>query len=273
MINNILFPTDFSAVAEQALKYAISLCDKCEAEIHILHVKQIPLTDPSFPADTFQNYVNEIEAFEKEKWNELEQKIIIPSGIKHTFHSVTGFVADEVVQFSDLNSIDLIIMGTTGASGLAEILIGSNTASVVGKTSTPLLVIPPSAGYAPLQHILYATDFSEPEYPAISRIIYFAEIFDAKLTILHVKTEFDRYFNSANHFLNKNKDNITREYTLIHLDDQDVFEAIDKFVNQEAIDLLVMAKHKRSFFDRLFHRSLSKRMAYHTKVPLLILNK
>jgi nucleotide-binding universal stress UspA family protein len=138
----------------------------------------------------------------------------------------------------------------------------------------PVLVIPKELSFNDFTRIVYATDYNEPEFPALMRLIYFAELFDCRLDVIHVKSDADRYFNAANHFFKKNKDKIS--YPNIHyieLEEGEVIEKINAYVAENSADLLVMAKHNRSFFDRLFHRSLSKKMAFHTKIPLLILVK
>ena len=122
MINKILIPTDFSDVANNALKYALELASKSKASVTLLHIRQIPLSDPSFPAETFQMYLNEIETFEKEQSEKLTETLLKPSGIPFEFCSATGFVGDEVVRITHEKNIDLIVMGTTGASGIAELL-------------------------------------------------------------------------------------------------------------------------------------------------------
>jgi len=274
MINAILLPTDFSDVANNALGYAVKLAEKCGAELHILHIKQIPIADPSFPAEAYQIYVDEIEKVEQEGVNKLKSSFIKESSAVCHFYSATGFVADEIMTFCKSQPIDLVVMGTTGASGLAELLVGSNAASVIGKSEVPVLVIPPNHNYKPIKHVMYATDFNEPELPAATRLLYFAELYDAKITVLHVKNDYDRYFNADNNYFLKNKERLSKHnITLIHEESDDVISTIDKYIDEHHVDLLVMAKHKRGFFDRLFHRSLSKRMAYHTKTPLLVLNK
>ena len=274
MINAILLPTDFSDVANNALEYAVKLSEKCGAELHILHIKQIPIADPSFPAEAYQIFIDEIEKVEQEGINKLKSSFIKDSSVVCHFHSTTGFVADEVMTFCKSHPIDLVVMGTTGASGLAELLVGSNAASVIRKSIVPVLVIPPNHAYKPIKHIMYSTDFNEPELPAATRMLYFAELNDAKVTVLHVKNDYDRYFNADNNYFLKNKESLAKHnITLINEESADVMSTIDKHVDEQHIDLLVMAKHKRGFFDRLFHRSLSKRMAYHTKTPLLVLNK
>jgi nucleotide-binding universal stress UspA family protein len=274
MISKIVVPTDFSAPAEQALNYAIELAKKTNASITLLHINQVAMVDASMPAETYQFLVKEIEEVTKEGMDKLAKNLLIPSGVAYTTETRYGFVSEEICEIAKKDEADLIIMGTTGASGAAEILIGSNTASVVAKSAVPVLVIPKDLNFKEYTRIVYATDYNEPEFPALMRLIYFAELFDCPLDVIHVKSDADKYFNAENNFFKKNKANIT--YPNIHyiqLEKGDVIQSINHYVEENHGDLLVMAKHNRSFFDRLFHRSLSKKMAYHTKIPLLVLVK
>ncbi|MCZ2141782.1 MAG: universal stress protein [Bacteroidia bacterium] len=274
MINSILVPTDFSPIANNALLYAIEFAKRCNANIHILHVKQVPLSDPNIPAEAYQMYIDEINKNEQDGIEKLKAAILIDANIKYTFHSAVGFVSDEVHSFTENNEVDLIIMGTKGASNLTEILIGTNAASVIGKTLIPALIIPPNFQFKPIKNILYATDYNEPEFPAFTRLVYIAEIFDASITVMHNKTDYDKYFNIESTFFNRNKEKLNYpNLKIVSQEQKDTLTAIDNWIDANKNDLVVLAKHNRSFFDRLFHRSLSKRMAYHTKIPLLILNK
>ncbi len=273
MINHILVPTDFSDVANRALKYALVLAEKCQATVDILHVKQVPLVDATFPMETYQLFIDEMNATEEEGVKKLKGTLLANTPVHFTFHSATGFVSDEVLMFAKAHQTDLIVMGTTGASGLAEILIGSNTASLIGKSEIPVLVIPADYQFKGVNQVLYTTDYNEPEFPAVSRLMFFVELFDAKLTVLHVKTEFDNYFNAEGNFFNKNKQHIAQSVEIINVENDNVMNAISNYLEGNSPDLVVIAKHNRSFFDRIFHRSLSKQMAYHTKLPLLVLHK
>jgi nucleotide-binding universal stress UspA family protein len=274
MITHILIPTDFSAVANNALSYAIDLAKKTGAQIHVLHVKHVPVMDASFPAETYQIYLDEIDKAAKMGMEELEKNILETSGVKYDLQTVMGFVHDELQHFVKRHDIDLIVMGTTGASGLQEIFIGSNAASVVSKSEVPVMVIPHLAKPSDFKHLLYASDYNEPEFPAVSRLIYFADLFHSKITVLHVKTEYDFYMNSERNFFKRNKDNISHhDITVVNMDKVETTDAINQLIDEKQVDLLVLAKHNRSWFDRLFHRSFSKRMAFHTKIPLLVLNK
>ena len=218
--------------------------------------------------------VKEIEDQTQDQFKKLEKEHLETSGIKYTCNSKYGFVADEICDFALQQEADLIVLGTTGASGASEILFGSNASSVVSKTQIPVMVIPKGSTYKDLTRIAYATDYNEPEFPSMMRLIYFAEQYDCPLDIVHVKSESDRYFNAENNFFKKNKAQFSYpNMSYIDLEKGDVVASINQYVADKNVDLLVMAKHNRSFFDRLFHSSLSKKMAIHSHIPLLVLVK
>lgn len=274
MISNIIVPTDFSEAATQAMQYALSLANKLKASVHVLHINQVAMVDTTMPAETYQMFVKEIEDQTQDQFKKLEKEILDASGVTYTCHSKYGFVADEICDFALKQEADLIILGTTGASGMSEILFGSNASSVVSKTQTPVMVIPKNTVYKDLTRIVYATDYNEPEFPSMMRLIYFAEQYDCPLDIVHVKSESDRYFNAENNFFKKNRAQFSYpNMSYIDLEKGDVVASINQYVADKNVDLLVMAKHNRGFFDRLFHSSLSKKMAIHTHIPLLVLVK
>jgi nucleotide-binding universal stress UspA family protein len=275
MISKILIPTDFSTVANNALQYAIQLAKKTNASIHLLHVNNIPIMDASFPNEVYQTYTAEIEDFAKNSFENLENLYLNKSNLQFDKHTAYGFVNDEIQEFANNNNIDLIVLGTTGASGIQEILIGSNAASVVAKAEIPVLVIPPTSTFADIKKIVYASDFNEPEFPSVSRLAFFANLYEAEVNVLHIKSFADNLFDAEHNFFSRNKENVeVNRWKIVKLPEgESIIDSINNFVETEHPNLIVMAKHNRSFFDRLFHRSLSKQMAYHTKIPLLVLNK
>jgi nucleotide-binding universal stress UspA family protein len=275
MISKILIPTDFSEVANNALQYAIQLAKKTQAEIHILYVKNIPIMDNSFPNNVYQTYMIEVDEFTKKSFEDLTSKFLKNAEVKFKTHTAFGFIQDEIQDFSEKNEIDLILLGTTGASGIQEILIGSNAASVAANSAIPVLIIPPTSNFEEIIHLVYATDYNEPEFPAVSRLAYFANLYDADVSILHVKSDYDNFFDAEHNFFSRNKNAAEfKKWKIIKLPkDGSIIESINTFITNNHSNMIVMAKHNRNFFDKLFHISLSKKMAYHTKIPLLVLNK
>jgi nucleotide-binding universal stress UspA family protein len=274
MITRILLPTDFSPVANNALKYALSIAKKTGADLHLFHVDSIPVTDAYFPAGAYSAYMADIADATRESFEKLKAAFYKDDSVKFHSVSIMGYGPTEIINYAIENKIDLIIMGTTGSSGLPEILFGSNTAAVVSKSPLPVLVIPPSAQHHAFNKIVYATDYNEPEFPSVSRLVYLAGLYDAAVTVLHVRSEYDMYMKTHHNFFIKNKDSISyKNWAIAEINDSNVMDGINSFIEEAGPDLLVVAKHNRHFFERLFHRSLSKRMAYHSSIPLLVLNE
>ena len=274
MISNIIVPTDFSEVANNATQIAKGIAAKCNATLHILHVKQIPVLDTQMPSDTYQMYMEEMEQATKLGFEKLENTILADKKVAYKFVTATGFVYDEIHKSCEDLKADMIVIGTTGASGLQGIFFGSNAASVINKSEIPVLVVPPSATTFEPHNILYSTDYTDPEFPAISRLVFLANLYQAKLTVMHVRTDFDRYFNAENNFFARNKKHIAlNDIKIETIENEEITHAINRYIDEKKADMVAVAKHNRGFFDRLFHRSLSKQLAYNTKVPLLVLHK
>lgn len=275
MLNKILFPTDFSSSANNALLFAIDLCKRTNASLHVLYVQSMPIMDASYPMDSYLPILKQIEESANANLEGLKNQKLIPSGIDFVIHqSVGNHVALEITNFAESSKMDLIVMGTKGASGIESVLIGSNAASVVSKAIIPVLVIPPSAHTTQLKNLLYASDYNEPEFPALNQLQYFAALYKANINVLHVSTESDNYFDMGNSlFTSKKNEGKLADITIINRKDMEITDAITEQIKERQIDLLVLAKHNRSFFDRLFHRSISRQMAFHTTIPLLVLHK
>ena len=91
MISNILVPTDFSDVANNALHFAIKLSEKTGAKLHVLHVTYVPIIDASFPADVYQTFMAEIEETAKRNFGKLKQTHLENSGVKYETNIVSHF--------------------------------------------------------------------------------------------------------------------------------------------------------------------------------------
>lgn len=281
-MKNILFPTDFSDTSKNARKYAIEIAEKSGAKIHVINVYSITIFDPNMPAELLMSAYNEAEKSSKEELQKICDDIHADIKKKEPGHKIEtecisrqGLVVDEIVSFVKEKNIDIIVMGTTGASGLKEIIIGSNTASVINNSPCATLAIPDEAKFSDIRNITFATDLNEAENHELKKLVEFAKIMSAKITLLHVQTEkeTETYQEKEKVFdMLKNKvgyDNMEFEMT----ESSDIFDGINHFVETHEIDALAMATHHRSLFGKIFHKSLTKKMAYNTKIPLLALRR
>ncbi len=279
-MKNILCPTDFSPNSENALNYAVEIARKVKGNLVLLHAYSVQLIDPNMPAEIYLSAYQEEEKSAKESLDELSKRISESNkdengnNIFNTEAIVTqGLVVDEVLSLISDFKIDLVIMGTHGASGITELILGSNTASVIEKATIPVLAIPGNAVYKGINNIVYAYDDIKSGLPSFQRLLEFAKIYDSEITLLHIietgkdtadinKKEFDRIRQSS-------------DYDKIRLElvkEENIIEGINDYVNSNNVDILAMAIRKRTLIDKIFSRSLTKKMAYHTKIPLLALH-
>ncbi|MEP7146363.1 MAG: universal stress protein [bacterium] len=279
-MKNILFPTDFSPNAENALNFAVEIARKVHGNLILFHAYSVQLIDPNMPAEIYLSAYQEEEKSAKEGLENLSKKIIESNKAENgkslftTEAIVTqGLMVDEVLSIIDDYKIDLVIMGTHGSSGITELILGSNTASVIEKSSIPVLAIPQNAVYKGINNIVYAYDDIQSGLPSFHRLLEFAEIYNSEITLLHI---IESIANTIQ--LNKNefeKIKSTISYDKIRLElvkEENVLEGINDYVNTHNVNVLAMAIKRRTLLDKIFNRSLTKKMAYHTKIPLLALH-
>lgn len=279
-MKNILFPTDFSPNAHNALNFAVEIARKVNGNLILFHAYSVQLIDPNMPAEIYLSAYQEEEKSAKESLEELSKKIIglnkddTGKSLFTTEAIVTqGLVVDEVLSIINDYKIDIVVMGTHGSGGITELILGSNTASIIEKSLVPVLAIPQNAVYNGINNIVYAYDDIQSGLPSFHRLLEFAEIYNAEITLLHIiesiantielnKTEFQKIKNAVSY------DKIRLEL----VKEEDVLEGINDYVNSHSIDVLAMSIRKRTLLDKIFNRSLTKKMAYHTKIPLLALH-
>ncbi len=169
---------------------------------------------------------------------------------------------------------DFIVMGTKGASGIKEILMGSNTASIIEKANCPVIAIPEGAKFKGIKKITYATDYRESDVPALKNLIEIAKPFNAEILVLHASDDEFTHFSEEvfmNEFMNKIQKKINYKklvYKLVY--GKHLTKVLDKHIEQNSPDLIAMSTRHRNMFDKIFGTSITKKMAYHTKMPLIV---
>jgi len=279
-MKNILFPTDFSPNANNALNFAVEIARKVNGNLILFHAYSVQLIDPNMPAEIYLSAYQEEEKTAKENLEKLSGRIIEANkdasgkSLFATDAIVTqGLVVDEVLSMIDEYKIDIVVMGTHGASGITELILGSNTASIIEKSPAPVLAIPHNADYKDLKNIVYAYDDIKSGLPSFRKLLEFAEIYDSDITLLHIIESSSNTAELNKQEFEKIKQSVS--YSKIRLElvkEENILEGINDYVNSNNVDMLVMAVKKKSLLDKIFSRSLTKKMAYHTKIPLLALH-
>ena len=275
-MNKILFPTDFSPAATHAFRYAAGVAITTGAEITIFNAYQIPkITGGGNLPNTMQEAYDSMHAEARDRFQKhlsvLEAAAQEEGAGEVTIHStqVHGPTIESILKTARQMDIDLIIMGTKGASGLREIFIGSIAGEVLENASCPVLAVPEKAIFdGTIDRLAVTTSFKEEDKSALQRVLDFARPFEAKVTCVNVDLAHKEELVHA-------KDVWQEEYEQFDNLDFTVIDGINfetamaKFLANENIDILGMLTHKRTVLQELFTFNRTKRMAYHSTTPIL----
>lgn len=270
-MKRILVPTDFSDQAENALKVAAQIAKKHDCEIYLLHMLEMPIEEID-PLGS-QSPLPEAMFFMKLAHKKFETLTNKPYMNGLTVHESVDFqnVFKGIFHTCEKYGIDLIVMGSNGASGLREMLIGSNTEKVVRTSKTPVLVIKKEHPVFNVGQFVFASDFEDESKDAFKKAIGFSEFFGAKMHLLLV--------NTPNMFVTTQKANARmanyakllgpRQFTLNVYNDLSVEKGIMNFSQSIGADLIGMSTHGRQGLSHFFNGSISEDLVNHAKRPVI----
>jgi len=273
-MKRILVPTDFSEQAENALKVAIKLAKKHNSEVYVLHSLEIPMQyatakdSGSLPESLYFIKLTE-KRFNVLRNSEFLEGITINETIGH------NEIFEDINEACKNYDIDLIVMGSNGASGFKEMFVGSNTEKVVRTAEVPVLVIKNNHSEFNVEDFVFATDFSENSRGTLIKAYDFAKKIDAKLHLLYVNTPAGfKTSGQAQKLMEDFVDGIGIEnYSLNIYNDTTVEKGIlnfTKFINGE---LIGMATHGRKGISHFFNGSISEDMVNHANMPVITFKK
>jgi nucleotide-binding universal stress UspA family protein len=282
-MKTILVPTDFSKNSLNALRFAIELAVKNSFNIIVIH--QTSILDLA-PESTFTGFyvpspIDQI-GFMKTELDKFVNRAINTSSSKINKTSISTEIipgvgtVEIILETAKKHKADLIILGSTGASGIKRILIGSVAAKVVELSKIPVIIIPEKFRNKPLKHIGYASDLSHVA-SEMEKLIPLADMLGASIEIFHVEPTFPtseayKKFNPESSLIELRmkykRENIT--YKLVKTKfDNDFYTGIDKYRRNAKPDLLCMVSHKRNWVNKILDPSKSKGVAYHNEIPVI----
>jgi len=270
-MKKILVPTDFSDHAEYALKVAAQIAKKNNGEIVLLHMLELP--HEGSDAIGSGHDIPEIIFFKKkaeEKLDEIANSDIL-SGISVTQITKLERAFDGILNFSGKDEIDLIVMGSHGASGFKEMFIGSNTEKVVRHSETPVLVIKKDSDNFTVNNFVFASDFTDEAKKPFKKVIEFANEFNAKIHLLMVNTP--NNFKSTSVAEKMINDFVatfdTNNYSTHIYNDVNVEKGILHFAKSVNADLIGISTHGRKGLSHFFNGSISEDLVNHAKRPVV----
>lgn len=186
---NILFATDFSDAAAQAVPYVKHIAKHYQSNIVALHVRP-PLVNPMTQLSTWPIDVEAVRNMDADFRKELNRAF---AGCRAEIVIQEGEVVPAVEAAIDTHHVDLLVMGTRGRTGLGKLLMGSIAEDIFRNVTCPVLTVGPHAlergRHGEFREILYATDFSSESGKVAAYALSLAREFQARLVLLHVITE------------------------------------------------------------------------------------
>jgi nucleotide-binding universal stress UspA family protein len=270
-MKTILVPLDYSDDSINALHYAVKMAENLNAKIVLLHVFEVPVTVTDMPIVLMSP--DELETLNNNKMIEIAKNLKIKSPIEIEVQSIPGYTVEEIAKKIRTINADLTVMGIRSVSHLTEIFIGSFSTDVTLKANHPVLIVPEKASFKAINKILFLTDNTEiANNPSI---VFFKEIikfFNAEIAFLHIITKKEQS-ESIGLYVSMDYSNIMSDikFSSHIIEAEDIHEGVNKFMNQFPVDLLVTIPHKHSFFERIRHESNTKKLAFHTPIPMLTL--
>ncbi len=261
-MKKILVPCDFSDSAIQAFEFAVKIVHKSKGEIILFHALDVPgLHDTMQISESYfgENYLKDLKVKAEKSLEEMKSKWVkeavrVRSLVEH------GPTTTTILHIAEEYKADLIVMGTQGASGFKEFLIGSNTEKIVRLSPLPVLAVRKSHKLSVIKNIVFPTTLDPDQNRLLTHLKELQNFFSAKLHFLQVNTphnmkrtadekvmmeDYVRKFGFENYTLN----------TRNHFYEQ---EAIMNFTTEIKADMIAMGTHSRKGLAHLFSGSVAE---------------
>jgi nucleotide-binding universal stress UspA family protein len=276
-MKRILLPTDFSKNAWNAISYAAQLFKNEPCTFYLLHTYTPIIYHTEFvmlnPNDIeISNIVR--ETAEKDMEETRKKLVETYPNSKHTVETIVSFntLISEIKDQIEKLKINYIVMGTKGATGATEVLFGTNTVHVLNHIKCPLIAVSEKYQAESPENVLFSSDYYiNFEEKHIQPIVDVVKPNKSKLNVLHVSHGYELSYKNLQ---NKNKLETLlgdANFKFHDISDDSLENAINKFIKEQHIDLLVLINNKKSFFENLFFRPFVNKMGLHLEIPLMVI--
>ena len=270
-MKKFLVPVDFSLPSESAAEYAIEMTkDIPGTEIILYHV---------YKNDIF-SLLKDSEGGSKKKATDADLKIIKDflknsPNQKITIESEEGSFIDNISKYVLSNDIDMVIMGISGNSIMANVNIGNDTVNMISNINTPIMIIPPGLKFKKINNVLFASDFKDvarkTPFESLKKVLDF---FSAKLNILNVDSEHYIELSEAYKIERGEMESKLKSYNpeFFFLRSFDFLEGIVSFAETKETDVIITVPKKEGFINQLF-KIYTRKLALESNKPVVAISR
>jgi len=272
-MKNILLPTDFSKDSLNAIHFAMDLLKKESCKFYILNVQKASsfISDDLIVVNSSATiYRTLVVAAKKSIENIIDDIKSKFNNERHQFRAIVDYdnFIDSINQVCNRYHIDLIIMGTKGASGIEKVILGSNTVSVLKRCNTPALAIPKGSRYTNLDTVVLAIKKQTVFNAKVLKYLLRGD--SSKLKVLDI-------IDADNNSTETLRDDFVKEHfpeaqhELLQVRNSKVYKGVHNYIKNNNVDLLVMVNEQHSFLERLFINRPAETIAFKADVPILVI--
>ncbi|MFT5166709.1 MAG: nucleotide-binding universal stress UspA family protein [Saprospiraceae bacterium] len=271
---NILVPIDFTAPSIKAIHYAFETANALKAQVFFLHIIS---SKKKFESEDQRS--KEIRQIEKEMTRLTraypnQAAGTHPAGLPVINLVSIGKVEEMISSVCSTKKIDLIILGTRDKHNPVDYLLGSVSSTLIQLTPCPMIIVPEKTPVEAIRNIAIATDDEYIHPPLVTFVNELSEKLKARVEKVYIYPLPKDFSDKKEEVYNPTwmEDKVDPQAEMIIVRDPLVVRGLDYFIDKHQIDLLALYVPHRKGWEKYLHRSLSKRMIYHTHIPVLIWN-
>jgi nucleotide-binding universal stress UspA family protein len=277
-MKTILFPTDFSENAVHASRYAGMMAKLLDANVILLHVYHIPMVPAYNTSFEVKDAVSQNETEIKQQLQtfatEFRRDANLPA--ERIIQKIEyGFANEKTIEIADSMNVDMIVMGTKGASNILDKWLGTHAQEVMKGANCPVFTVPNDVPIDFPQRILYAADFKDDEIHAVQKVLDIAKPLGATCKVVHIHEEFEP---NIGHIVEETIKELETKFkdedvTVQQFHRTDTIEGLETYIKTYEPDVLAIAIHDKSFLDNIFTTSISQHFIQEAKIPILTFKK
>jgi nucleotide-binding universal stress UspA family protein len=272
-MKKILVPCDFSKQAINAFRFALDCAREADAEVHLVNVLELPVMHDSvlMPVLSFEEtLLKELKAKSEVEFSAIRKKYTEKTDMVLS-DTLFGSISPTLLRYADQQAIDIVIMGTKGASGVKEFLIGSNAEKIVRNATVPVIAVKKYVKMSSIKNIVFPNTLNtESQEDLLMKVKAMQNFFKAALHIVWVntpnnftsdKSTVKRLEAFAKRFLFKN-------YTIHVFNDFYEEDGIINFAKAIDADMIAMGTHGRKGLAHILSGSIAEDVVNHLELPI-----
>lgn len=278
-MKKVLVPTDFSECANNAVNFAVQTAKYLPVQVILLHSYERSDSAYTRYVGLDGEYSAMLLKDINDNMNNLANSIKETDGIEIETIVTDTSLNESIISVSEERGIDLVVMGTHGATGFREKFWGSKTAALIDKTIVPLMVIPYDYQWKRPVKFVFATNQFEEDRPILDYLFEMVSLYNAQIEVVSftdedTQTAVQQLQNNLNEYSIRLKSVYGEDaLTVSYLHGSEFDNTLQEYIKSNNIDVLAMVTYhkEKSFFYRLFNTGMTTKMSYHTQTPLLVI--